>query len=732
MPGATHAGGGAFDWHLEGAGSIEASDDPGLFAGHPAVPKEEAGRVAVTYTDFLPHKIGRNLGHLTDDITIGPGQTWCVITSAVEGESRVTATAPEINVSDSNHAAITQRWLDAEWTLPPAASGGSEAPLLLSTRVFRQSNSQQGLPDYRVRYRILDGPPAQFVPGLAPDVIVTADPTGAARIRIALLRNEERKEPAGLDPRREPGRNRIAIEILAPADGSWNAGGNDLVSSVLGQAETTVDWQPPAVSLRDTVSPTVNLGQEVTVTFTLSNTGPVPVPYLTLHVPLAEGMSDVRLNPNAENDGKEVVWTLLQLPSQARQTYALTYKPARVGSFVSRAQVTQSLNGVLKVWDERLVQTEVLPRPVVRLQVEDAGPASALLVRSAKSVQSIPLTHQVTVSNPGTDAASNVRLRVELPPELEHISGRNPLEWSLGNIPPGDRRTVALDLRPAKRGVGAYRLTAVADGQVQGHAEAKITVRETGVSITMSQPAPRYVGKPFTWDLSVTNNGTSPLVQVTVGDLLPPELDLVKAENGGQLQGREVVWVLDRLNPGETRKLQLTTQANRLTHQAINKAQVRAAALETENGPQGLLVSSAGGAATTPVSDQAEATVQLQGLPAIKLRLAGQGPLEVGDQTAYTIDLVNTGSLAGAGLQVVCTVPPEMRVLSAVPGQYRLDGTKLTFAPLAMLAPGQALRYVIHVLALTPGDARFRAELTTSTMQQPHVKENSIHIVPKE
>ncbi len=117
------------DWHLEGAGSIEASDDPGLFAGHPAVPKEEAGRVAVTYTDFLPHKIGRNLGHLTDDITIGPGQTWCVLTSAVEGESRVTATAPEINAPDSNHAAITQRWLDAEWTLPPAASGGSEAPL---------------------------------------------------------------------------------------------------------------------------------------------------------------------------------------------------------------------------------------------------------------------------------------------------------------------------------------------------------------------------------------------------------------------------------------------------------------------------------------------------------------------------------------------------------------------------------------------------------------------------
>jgi hypothetical protein len=39
------------------------------------------------------------------------------------------------------------------------------------------------------------------------------------------------------------------------------------------------------------------------------------------------------------------------------------------------------------------------------------------------------------------------------------------------------------------------------------------------------------------------------------------------------------------------------------------------------------------------------------------------------------------------------------------------------------------VRYVIEAQALQPGDARFRAALTTASMQQPISKENSVHVV---
>jgi uncharacterized repeat protein (TIGR01451 family) len=352
-----------------------------------------------------------------------------------------------------------------------------------------------------------------------------------------------------------------------------------------------------------------------------------------------------------------------------------------------------------------------------------------LLVRNSTGLQAYPIQHQVTVSNQGTDAAVNVRLRVELPAGLESPSGVNPLEWPLGTLAPGTARTVPLDLRPTKSGSASFRLTAVADGQVQGQAEQKISIRETGVSVKLTGPTTRYVGKPFDWTLAVTNNGTAPLVQVSVSDMLPAELDVTKASDGGRLQGHEVLWALARLNPGETRTLLLTTQANRVTPQAVNRARVTAAALETEKGPEALLTSSGGAPAGSSVTDQAEAKVVLQGVPSFKLRVTGKGPVEVGEQTVYTIEVANTGSLPGAGLQLACTVPPQMRILSAVSGQFLLQGQKITFAPVANLVPGQTLRYIIDVQAAQAGDARFRAELTSGTMQQPIVKENSIHVV---
>ena len=47
---------------------------------------------------------------------------------------------------------------------------------------------------------------------------------------------------------------------------------------------------------------------------------------------------------------------------------------------------------------------------------------------------------------------------------------------------------------------------------------------------------------------------------------------------------------------------------------------------------------------------------------------------------------------------------------------------------MASLAPGQTLTYMVEVGALKPGEARFRAELTTGTMREPLVKEESTNV----
>src|SRR5438876_953574 len=72
-----------------------------------------------------------------DDFVIRPGQTWCVISSAIEGDTHVTVYAPEIANWDAHKVFVTKHWVDAEWVLPgPAVNrAGIEHPI--TTHVFR-------------------------------------------------------------------------------------------------------------------------------------------------------------------------------------------------------------------------------------------------------------------------------------------------------------------------------------------------------------------------------------------------------------------------------------------------------------------------------------------------------------------------------------------------------------------------------------------------------------------
>ena len=76
----------------------------------------------------------------TDDFMIRPGQTWCVITSAVEGDTHVTVYAPEIHDWDHHKVFVTKHWVDAEWRLPPPAINRAGTEHVFTTQIFRHTD----------------------------------------------------------------------------------------------------------------------------------------------------------------------------------------------------------------------------------------------------------------------------------------------------------------------------------------------------------------------------------------------------------------------------------------------------------------------------------------------------------------------------------------------------------------------------------------------------------------
>src|SRR5207247_10761176 len=116
--------------------------------------------------------------------TVGHGQSWCVVTSADEGETRVTASAPEIADRGASRVVVTQRWSDADWTAPAPSAGAPGSDQFLSASVFRRAD-RRPLAGYAVRYRILSGPPALFLPSQTTETVVASTSTGATPFALS-------------------------------------------------------------------------------------------------------------------------------------------------------------------------------------------------------------------------------------------------------------------------------------------------------------------------------------------------------------------------------------------------------------------------------------------------------------------------------------------------------------------------------------------------------------------
>src|SRR5262249_9650141 len=127
------------EWMLEGVGEIVEVDGGSLVTGRG---QKVDNKYAVSYTDYFEHRISRNNGNPNDDFVIHPGQTWCVITSAVEGDTHVIAYAPEVPSWDKHKVFVTKHWVDAEWVFPKPAVNRFGTTHVFTTKVYRHSDGQ--------------------------------------------------------------------------------------------------------------------------------------------------------------------------------------------------------------------------------------------------------------------------------------------------------------------------------------------------------------------------------------------------------------------------------------------------------------------------------------------------------------------------------------------------------------------------------------------------------------
>jgi len=668
------------EWMLEGVGHIVEVDEDGCAPGRGY---KVSDKYAVSYTDYHTHDFSRGNKDANDDFTIRPGQTWCVITSPIEGDSHVTVYAPGVYNWERGRVFVTCKWVDANWIFPPGAIVPAGTPHVLTTRIVRHTDKQP-LANYRVRYTILDDdPPAVFAHNRAKEATAISDLSGNAS--VTLLQTSPR-----------PGLTRIAVEVIRPPDPTSPSG----VGVTLARGDTTIEWLAPVLNLNVVGPPTAAVGAELAYTTTMTNGGKTETRSMTVTQPIPDGVQYLRSQPNAVVENKQLIWTLGRLPPGQSYNVQAVYKALQAGSVTCCSTVVTEEG----IRDTKCIKTDI-GEP--RLRVTMSGPAVGQ--------PGVPFNYQINVSNEGQSPLTNVVVDATFDKTLKHADRATTMRLELGTLKPQENRPLPLlTLTPSEVGSFTTRVTAKADGGLVDTADQTIAVQQAQLGVKLIGPPRKYVGWPAEWKIEVSNEGDVPLSGVQVKNLLPPELAAQTWTDGGKPGAGEVVWDIGELKPREQRTLNVKTRCEKIVTGAVNRVVATA---------------------TPGLTASDQVNVDIFGMPGLQLEVNGKdNPVQVGKTIKYSLTVTNTGTTAATQIDIKATAPKELQVVengAKGPTAATIADQVVTFGRVESLAPQQKLEYQIEAKALRAGDVRFRVEMRSASLTsgQPVVVEEATRIL---
>lgn len=671
------------EWMLEGAGSIVEVDESGFL--HDRGLKID-NKFAYSLTNYLEHTLNRG----GSDFAIGPGQTWCVVTSAVEGETTVTAFAPAIADWSKNRAYGKVIWGQSQVLLtspvyprPMTIRAGGDCTL--GTKL-----SKEGDAGYRIRYRIIDGPAAALSSGRGESVeavteaIATPDIDGTARVSIS-------------QPLPVAGTNRIAIEVIkANPDRPGEF-------TVVSKGQTKVTWQNPDLSVSVSAPKNLGLNQEIVVSYAVAGARAGDTGALTLVATIPSGMELIRTEPRAAVDSDELIWTIPEDGKSRREPMKAVFRSTQAGEAILSASVrshdglSSRSSTVVQIGESKLI---------VKLD----GPSTGFVGES--------LSFRITVTNPGDGLVERVRVQARLAEGLETTSKQTRLEETVASLEPGQSKTISLPVSARRVGKLSIQAGASTGDLVSAPQTAAVEVQDAQLSVTVHGPSKGYVGQEVTWQLVVRNSGGVPLGKVAVKAALPPEVTFLKATDGGRMSGKQVVWELGDAPANQERTIAVTATCSKLVGRAVVSATVSGTPMADREGvirPVSLV---------KPIgsSKPAEVPLEITGIPALQMSVKdSDDPINVGQRTSYVIKVKNAGTMAARRVEVQAEIPASMRAIRATKGGQagQIDGQRVTFSTIDSLAPNAEASFVVEVEGSTPGEARFRAEVRSPVLAQP-------------
>ncbi len=412
------------------------------------------------------------------------------------------------------------------------------------------------------------------------------------------------------------------------------------------------------------------------------------VPYGTTLITTTPPASPAGSGPNAVHGtatAAELVWPLGVLPPGGEARVSMEVMPQIEGDIGSVASVSFRTDASVR---------SRATKPDLKLEASETK-----AVRIGGEVKL-----SLKVSNPGTGVATGVVLDGMLPDGVSHSAGRE-VEFDVGQLRPGESRTIDLVLGSTGPGVHMARFAARADGRLEVEQPVRIEVTAPTLELSAEMPSRRYLQRPATCVLSMVNAGTATARAVELVAQLPPGMKFVRANHAGWYEERShrVLWNLEELPAGETGTVEMVLMPVDLGPQKI------VAAARSSDGP----------------SDQAAHTVEVEGLAALFFEVTdSEDPIEVGGMTEYIVRIGNQGTKAASGVRLTATLLGDLEPVDAKgPAAHRVENLAVVFEPLAKLAPTEEAVFRVRVRGRREGDQRMQVQLVSDDHPAPITKE---------
>jgi uncharacterized repeat protein (TIGR01451 family) len=629
-------------------------------------------RYAVSHTNNGDHVLDRGTDDPSDDIYLERGQTWCVITSPIEGDTHVVAYAPGIYDWSKHKVFATKHWYDVDWEFPPPATNPVGTTHDFATVVTKHSDGSP-LPGYEVTYRILDGPDGVFDPGGQRTATVKTDNNGVAQVTL------RQTVPA-------EGTNNISIDI-------WRLGCGECDPAVhIAEGRTAKTWIGPKIACNKSAPASMLAGEQFAYRIDVSNPSEVPANDVMVTDVLPNGIAYVSSSPSAQVRGQTLTWNLGSISGGAQKTITIQVRATATGTFENCAEVEAAMD-----LSSRCCATTTVTSP--ELALDKTCTTTALLCD--------PIEYVLTVRNTGDGPATNVKVVDQLPDGIVTTDGQRSVTTNVGTLNAGQSREIRFMAKADRPGTFENTATASADGDLMATASCTTQVTRPVLEVDKSGPAMRYVGRNATFEITVTNTGDAPARGTVLTDPVPVGTTFVSANNNGQFADGTVTWNLGTIEPGASRNVALTVKCSQ-----------RGAFRNTATAK----------AYCTEASDSAPLSVE--GVAAILLEVIDvDDPIEVGANETYVITVTNQGSAEDTNIVITCTLPAEMEYVSSDgPTRATLTGNVLRFAPVASLAPKAKLVYRVITKGIAEGDLRFRTVLDSDVISPAVEETESTHV----